>query len=99
MGLKPFIFLKAFKKKILPPGTHISPAERSILFQRERPGLMCIEVAAEFLGFAWSKQNICGPCGNELVVASCLQHFGISKATVRLKTGISQFQPEQNKLS
>ena len=30
-------------------------------------------------------QKLCGPCGNEIVVASFLQHFGISKAVVGLK--------------
>ena len=30
-------------------------------------------------------QDLCGPCGNEIVVASFLQHFGISKAAVGRK--------------
>ena len=32
-----------------------------------------------------SYQDLCGPCGNEIVAASFLQHFGISKAAVGLK--------------
>ena len=35
--------------------------------------------------FTSTYQNLCGPCGNEIVVASFLQHFGISKAAAGLK--------------
>ena len=31
------------------------------------------------------EQKLCEPCGNEIVVASFLQHFDISKAAVGLK--------------